>query len=594
MEKLLAENNIFKIKLLRNILIVSLSIATALALYNFFFIYPSFTDLLIESTKNDSVRSARHLALMFFPEQTELPENSFNVDLLKEIEDHKNDFDLMKIKVYSRSGKTLFSTDVNDVGVINKLKYFHEIVALGKVHTEVVPKDTVSLEGSKVTADVVETYVPLMNGDNFLGAFEIYHDITDRKKQLDNLTSKSTTVLVSLTVGLLFAIVIIFFKENKTTADRKRAEAALRESEEKLAEILNSFTDLIIVVDRDLNITWSNHVAVEFFSTDPVGKKCYDVFHLRDTPCTTCHIEKCFEDGRGVENEVEYIGANGVRRDLWYTAGVATRSEDGRPKSVIVVYRDITEKKLLQAETARTGQLASIGELAAGVAHEINNPINGIINCAQLLNDESQEGSAQAQISDRIIKAGSRIAMIVRNLLSFARDHEDEPRLATVQGILSDSLDLTETQIRKDGIDLRVYIPDEIPKVRVRSHQIQQVFLNIISNARYALNQKSTFDPENKVIEINGEVVNSNNNEYVRMVFYDNGTGISADIFNRIYDPFFSSKPLGEGTGLGLSISHSIIKDHGGRLNFDSVEGDYTKIIIDLPVPVEDNFKNEK
>jgi signal transduction histidine kinase len=184
--------------------------------------------------------------------------------------------------------------------------------------------------------------------------------------------------------------------------------------------------------------------------------------------------------------------------------------------------------------------------------------------------------------------------MIVRNLLSFARDHEDEPRLATVQGILSDSLDLTETQIRKDGIDLRVYIPDEIPKVRVRSHQIQQVFLNIISNARYALNQKSTFDSENKVIEINGEVVNSNNNEYVRMVFYDNGTGISADIFNRIGNPFFSSKPLGEGTGLGLSISHSIIKDHGGRLNFDSVEGDYTKVIIDLPVPVEDNFKNEK
>ncbi len=182
-KKLFAENKIFKIKLLRNILIVSLSIATALSFYNIFFIYPSFTELLIESTKNDSVRSARHLSVMFFPEQIELKENYFSVDLLKEIENHKDDFDLMKIKVYSKSGKTLFSTDVNDVGVINKLKYFHEIVALGKVHTEVVAKDTVSLEGSKVAADVVETYVPLMNGDNFLGAFEIYHDITDRKKK---------------------------------------------------------------------------------------------------------------------------------------------------------------------------------------------------------------------------------------------------------------------------------------------------------------------------------------------------------------------------------------------------------------------------
>ncbi len=585
MKKRFTENKIFKIKLLRNILIVSLSIATALSFYNIFFIYPSFTDLLIESTKKDSIRSARHLSVMFFPEQNELTENYFSVDLLKEIASHKDDFALMKIKIYSKSGKTLFSTDVNDVGVINKLKYFHEIVALGKVHTQVVAKDTVSLEGSKVTVDVVETYVPLMNGDNFLGAFEIYYDITNRKKKLDNLTSKSTTVLVSLTVGLLFAIIIIFFKENKTTADRKRAEAALLESEEKLAEILNSFTDLIIVVDKDLNITWSNHVVVEFFGTDPVGKKCYDVFHVRDTPCATCHIEKCFEDGRGVENEIEYIGTNGVRMDLWYTGSVATRSEDGRPKSVIVVYRDITEKKQLQAETARTGQLASIGELAAGVAHEINNPINGIINCAQLLIDESQEGSAQAQISDRIIKAGSRIAMIVRNLLSFARDHEDEPRLATVQDILSDSLNLAETQIRKDGIDLKVYIPDEIPKVRVRSHQIQQVFLNIISNARYALIKKPTLAPEDKIIEINGEVVTINKNKYVRVIFSDNGTGIAANIMDRICDPFFSNKPLGEGTGLGLSISHSIIKEHGGRLNFDSVEGDYTQVIVDLPVP---------
>jgi signal transduction histidine kinase len=104
--------------------------------------------------------------------------------------------------------------------------------------------------------------------------------------------------------------------------------------------------------------------------------------------------------------------------------------------------------------------------------------------------DESPENRTQAEISDRIIKAGSRIAMIVRNLLSFSRNHKDEPYLVHLQSILSDSLDLTETQIRKDGIDLRINIPVEIPMVKVCSHQIQQVFLNIISNARYALNQK--------------------------------------------------------------------------------------------------------
>jgi hypothetical protein len=178
MKQLITENNVFKIKLLRNILIVSLSIVTALSVYNIFFIYPSFTNLLIESTQNDSVRAARHLASMFFPEQSGVTKSSFNVDLLQEIENHKNDLELMKIKIYSRSGKTLFSTDPRDVGVINKLKYFHEIVASGDVYSQLVPKDTVSLEGMKVPADVIETYVPLMNGDDFLGAFEIYYDIT--------------------------------------------------------------------------------------------------------------------------------------------------------------------------------------------------------------------------------------------------------------------------------------------------------------------------------------------------------------------------------------------------------------------------------
>jgi len=228
------------------------------------------------------------------------------------------------------------------------------------------------------------------------------------------------------------------------------------------------------------------------------------------------------------------------------------------------------------------------------VLHEINNPVNGIINCAQLLIDESEEGCEQAEIFQRIIKAGGRIAMIVRNLLSFARDTEDEPQLVTLKSLLSDCLDLTETQIRKEGIDLKVDIPDKIPEIRVRSHHIQQVFLNILSNARYALGKGAAIVRKNKTIEIKGQLIDSNTRQYVRLSFFDNGTGIPADIMNRICDPFFSSKPSGEGTGLGLSISHSIIKDHGGRLNFDSVEGAYTNVIIDLPVQSEDDFEKEK
>jgi PAS domain S-box-containing protein len=580
----LTNNSVFKVKLLRNILIVFLSTAIALSIYNVFFIYPSFTSLVTETTKNDAVRAARHLAISVLPEDAELIENLINNDVLVEIEEIKNAFELNSLKIFSKSGKTIYSTDSEDIGKVNQSKYFHEIVAKGNTYAKVVQKDTESLEGQKVTADVVETYVPRMSGDTFLGAFEIYYDITARTKQFDKLLSLSSAVLFTLVFGLLVAILLIWFQENKTIAARRKIEQALLASEEKLSGILNSVPDIIIVVDQDLSIIWSNPVAIEFFGSDPVGRKCHDVFNFLHNPCESCCVKQCFENGQRNEHEIEIISQNEVRMDLWCTASVAARSEDGTPKSVIMVYRDITEKKLLQAETTRTGQLASIGELAAGVAHEINNPINGIINCAQLLLDEHDEQSEQAEVPMRIKKAGSRIAMIVRNLLSFARDHEDEPALVHLRSVLSDSMDLTETQIRKDGIDLNINIPDKPTRIKVRSHKIQQVFLNIISNARYALNQKFPRAHEEKILQINAEVVVKNNKKYARVIFFDRGTGIPSDIIDRICAPFFTSKPPGQGTGLGLSISYAIIKDHGGRLYFDSVEGEYSKIIVDLPV----------
>jgi PAS domain S-box-containing protein len=594
MQKQINKDNINKSKLMRIILIAFLSIAIALSVYNIFFIYPSFTKLVIDTTKNDSVRAARYLASVLIPEGAELRKDFFNNDALIEIEKIINAYELNKLKVFSRSGETIFSTDSEDIGKINQKKYFHEIVANGNIHSEVVQKGTKSLEGQKVTADVVETYVPRMIGDTFLGAFEIYYDITTRTKQFDSLLTLSSAVLFTLVLGLFLSILIIWFKENKTIAERMQVEKALQESEEKLSGILNSVQDIIIVVDKELNIIWSNPVAVEFFGSDPAGRKCYDIFKFRYNPCASCCVKKCFQDGQSDEHEIEIIGKDGDRMDLRCSASVASWSEDGAPKSVIIIYRDITEKKMLQAETARSGQLALIGELAAGVAHEINSPINGIINCAQLLIDVGSEQGEQTEISERIMKAGGRIAMIVRNLLSFAHDHEDEPALVHLRSVLSDSLDLTETQIRKDGIDLNITIPDKPTRIKVRSHKIQQVFLNIISNARYALNQKFPHSHADKILQIDGEVAVSNNIEYIRVTFFDRGTGIPGEIIDRICDPFFTTKPPGKGTGLGLSISHAIIKDHGGRLYFDSVEGEYTRIIIDLPVFGGENGKEDE
>jgi PAS domain S-box-containing protein len=541
MKKLMAENNLFKIKLLRNILIAALVLVTLLALYNNFFINPAFTELLIDSTKKDAVRATRHLARLVLDEYSEISRDAFRQPFAQEVQIIKKDFGLLKLKIYSAEGQSIFSTDPLDRNV-NKT-HFHDVVAKGQVYANIVAKNRKSLEGQTVTADVVETYVPIMKDDAFQGAFEIYYDITDRKNQLDDLLSHSTTVLFGLTIGLLFVFTVIFFKESKTTAARRHAEEALRESEDKLAGILNSVPDMILVLDKDLNITWANRVAVELLNSDPVGKKCFDAFKVSNQPCEACNLQKSFEDGLTDEHELEFTRADGSRIALWCTASVATRSDSGAPKSVVVVYRDITEKKLLQAETARACQLASIGELAAGVAHEINNPVNGIINCAQMLLDEEGVPGEQTEISQRILKAGGRIAMIVRNLLSFARNPDEEPDLVHVKSLLTDSLDLTEAQIRKDGIDLKIDLPQSLPAIKAGGHQIQQVFLNIISNARYALNQKFAHAHAKKRIDIKGDTVDSNGQKYVRVIFFDHGSGIASGILDKICDPFFQTSP---------------------------------------------------
>jgi C4-dicarboxylate-specific signal transduction histidine kinase len=244
---------------------------------------------------------------------------------------------------------------------------------------------------------------------------------------------------------------------------------------------------------------------------------------------------------------------------------------------------EIADRRMAEAEVIRASQLAALGELAAGVAHEINNPINGIINYAQLLLNKSGQDDIEKDLAARIIKESDRIAYIVRSLLSFTRDGKDNRHPVQIHEIISDTLALTEAQLKKDGITLEVDIPINLPRVIVQSQQLEQVFLNIISNARYALNQKYPGEHKNKILEIRCNKIVKKKTPHIQISFNDRGTGIPDAIRDKVMNPFYSTKPSQIGTGLGLSISHSIIKNHGGVLTIDSVEGEFTKVFIDLP-----------
>ncbi|MGA7878203.1 MAG: ATP-binding protein, partial [Desulfoferrobacter sp.] len=192
--------------------------------------------------------------------------------------------------------------------------------------------------------------------------------------------------------------------------------------------------------------------------------------------------------------------------------------------------------------------------------------------------------SMENDLGKRMLKESERIADIVKSLLSFARGGRDDKWPTRIDAVLREALVLTQAQIRKESICLETSLADDLPEIEANFQQIQQVFLNIINNARYALNEKYPSMHKNKVMKINGESVIIEGRAHLRVTFYDRGTGIPADKLSLLTRPFYSTKPFGKGTGLGLSITRRIITDHGGRLTFESVEGEFSKVIVDLPV----------
>jgi signal transduction histidine kinase len=232
----------------------------------------------------------------------------------------------------------------------------------------------------------------------------------------------------------------------------------------------------------------------------------------------------------------------------------------------------------------RTAQLAAIGELAAGVAHEVNNPITGIINFAQILLDDSKKDSLEEELLTRIITEGERIASIIKNLLSFARESDQEIEPIDMVDVIKTSLSLVEHQCKNDGIQISPDFHDGPCPINGNFRQLQQVILNLLSNSRFALNERYPLTSPDKKIRISCHpVAIANEPPWIQVSLRDHGTGIPQGILDRLFDPFFTTKPAGQGTGLGLSISFGIIQDHGGSIKVNSIMHKFTEMLIKIP-----------
>jgi len=234
----------------------------------------------------------------------------------------------------------------------------------------------------------------------------------------------------------------------------------------------------------------------------------------------------------------------------------------------------------VQAQLLQAERMSAIGLLISGVAHELNNPLSGVMGFAQLLLASELNPKARKHL-ERIHNEAVRSQRIVQNLLSFARRHEPEKSYESLNAVIDGVLDLRSYQLKVDNVEVLRHYDPGLPRTMLDVHQLQQVILNVVNNAHHAMMEVSG-RPRRLVI------VTRRTDGVLRASFADTGTGIAQDRLESIFDPFFTTKKSGKGTGLGLSVSRSIIKEHQGSMSAESVLGEGTTIHVDLPLLEEE------
>jgi PAS domain S-box-containing protein len=348
-------------------------------------------------------------------------------------------------------------------------------------------------------------------------------------------------------------------------------------------KIFIAIQDPVLVVNNESIILEANpatFAAAQKSRHEVIGRKVCDILHgHHHDHSSICPLEQFIGYHKTHILETELHGLHGT-----YMLTISPLFEENREiHATLLVARNLTQEEVVRAEAIRAAQLAALGELAAGVAHEINNPINGIINYAQILLDEPDDPYFAENLG-KIINEGKRIAAIVVNLLDFARGGEERLAPADLGKIVTDSLQLVAHLFKKDGIDCRVDIATTLPLLHCNEQQLRQVLLNLLSNARYALNRRYPQPCPEKRLEITASLDEESAPPTIIISITDYGTGIPPELVDRIFDPFFSTKPKGEGTGLGLSISHGLVHDQGGQIRVQSKIGEWSRFTIHLPI----------
>ena len=437
----------------------------------------------------------------------------------------------------------------------------------GELPVPILPPDLADALARKLPAETTWVQCPLFSRERFIGVLTLFlaqAEIAEDTREL--LQSLSSVLAVAL--------------------DNLCLMNELREARQQLDNAIASSNDAFIVVSKEGKILTWNPAAERIFgySAEQAVGRGMD-FEAIPSAELRALVERLWEQVRAGAcvslDEEPYTHPDGRR--LWLSGtGTPVLDAAGRPSGALFVVRDVTRERIIKRQMEQTERLSALGQIVAGVAHELNNPLTSVIGFGQLLLSGPLPEEARRDV-ERIVSQARRMSRIVQNLLVFARDREPEWTATDLNAVIRQVVEMREHELSVANIQVELELDEDLPVIRADPYQLQQVFFNLVLNAEQAMREahqggrltvRTTLSPDG---------------EWLRAEVIDDGPGIPPQNLKRIFDPFFTTKEVGKGTGLGLSVCYGIVEEHGGRIWAESEYGHGATFIVELPArPAEE------